>query len=102
MLPSAQFWKCANSWRRNWRNRYQFESRLVFGFQTIIQRGNLGYWHETDVPTALLNVCFQGQSGKHLLALSFSGFDPQETSVVSVERTMGWVWHSLALKTSTV
>ena len=44
MLPSAQFWKCANSWRRNWRNRYQFESGLVFGFQTIIQRGNVGYW----------------------------------------------------------
>jgi hypothetical protein len=34
MLPSAQFWKCANSWRRNWRNRYQFENGVVFGFQT--------------------------------------------------------------------
>jgi hypothetical protein len=31
-------------------------------------------WHETDVPTTLRDV-FQGQSGKHLLALSFSGFD---------------------------
>src|SRR5258708_37037917 len=35
MLPSAQFWKCANSWRRNWRNRYQFESGLVFGFKRL-------------------------------------------------------------------
>ena len=35
MLPGAQFWKCANSWRRNWRNRYQFESGLVFGFKRL-------------------------------------------------------------------
>jgi hypothetical protein len=33
-------------------------------------------WHETDMPTALRNVRYQGQSGKHLLALSSSGFDP--------------------------
>jgi hypothetical protein len=32
--------------------------------------------HETDMPTALRDVRSQGQSGKHLLALSFSGFDP--------------------------
>src|SRR5258708_6885112 len=35
------------------------------------------FWlHETDMPTALRNVRYQGQSGKHVLALSFSGFDP--------------------------
>jgi hypothetical protein len=28
------------------------------------------------MPTALRNVRYQGQSGKHVLALSFSGFDP--------------------------
>ena len=33
------------------------------------------YRHETDMPTLLRNVRSQGQSGKHLLALSFSGFD---------------------------
>jgi hypothetical protein len=33
-------------------------------------------WHETDMPTTLRDVRFQGQSGKHMLALSFSGFDP--------------------------
>jgi len=43
------------------------------------QLGAVHTWHETDVPTALLNVCFQGQSGKHLLALSFSGFDLNRT-----------------------
>ena len=32
--------------------------------------------HETDIPTALRNVRYQGQSGKRVLALSFSGFDP--------------------------
>ena len=38
------------------------------------------YWHETDMPTALSDVRSQGQSGKNLLALRFSGFDPTETS----------------------
>jgi len=33
-------------------------------------------WHETDMPIALRYVRFQGQSGKHVLAWSFSGFDP--------------------------
>jgi hypothetical protein len=32
------------------------------------------------MPTALRNVRYWLNSGKHLLALSFSGFDPQETS----------------------
>jgi hypothetical protein len=31
------------------------------------------------MPTALRNVRSQGQSGKHLLALSFSAFDPERT-----------------------
>jgi hypothetical protein len=35
--------------------------------------------HETDMPTALRNVRSQGQSGKHMLAGSFSGFDPTQT-----------------------
>jgi hypothetical protein len=32
------------------------------------------------MPTALRNVRLRGQSRKHLLALSFSGFDPVRTS----------------------
>jgi hypothetical protein len=32
------------------------------------------------MPTALRDVRSQGQSGKHMLALSFSGFDPERTS----------------------
>jgi hypothetical protein len=31
------------------------------------------------MPTTLRNVRSQGQSGKHLLALRFSGFDPKPT-----------------------
>jgi hypothetical protein len=31
------------------------------------------------MPTALRDVRSQGQSGKHMLALSFSGFDPTLT-----------------------
>ncbi len=40
-------------------------------------------WHETDMKTALRDVRSQGQSGKHLLALSFSGLDPTQTRVAS-------------------
>ena len=43
---------------------------------------NVAYWHQTDMPTLLRNVRSQGQSGKHVLALSFSGFDPKETSII--------------------
>jgi hypothetical protein len=32
------------------------------------------------MPTASRNVGFRGQSGKHLLTLSFSGFDPNRTN----------------------
>jgi len=34
---------------------------------------------ETDRLTALRNVRYQSNSGKHLLALSFSVFDPELT-----------------------
>ena len=36
---------------------------------------DLSLLHETDIRIALRNVRSQGQSGKHFLALSFSGFD---------------------------
>jgi len=31
------------------------------------------------MPTAMRDVRSRGQSGKHILAVSFSGFDPTET-----------------------
>jgi hypothetical protein len=36
------------------------------------------------MPTTLRDVRFQGQSGKHLLGLSFSGFDPERTSKLGI------------------
>src|SRR5712691_8601082 len=36
--------------------------------------------HETDMPTALREVRSQGQSGKHMLGLSSSQFDPLQTT----------------------
>src|SRR6267142_3330329 len=43
------------------------------------QPGAVHTWHETDMPTVLRDVRSRGQSGKHVLALSFSGFDPLRT-----------------------
>jgi hypothetical protein len=36
-------------------------------------------WHFSAVPTALSNVGFRGQTGKHFLVLSITGFDPDLT-----------------------
>ncbi len=36
------------------------------------------------MPTPLRNVRSQEQSGNHMLALSFSGFDPEQTSAQSM------------------
>jgi hypothetical protein len=43
---------------------------------------NVRVWHETDMPPWSLYVRCWGQSGKHILALSFSAFDPTETLAV--------------------
>ncbi len=48
------------------------------------QSGAVHTWHEADMPTASRNVRFRGQSGKHVLTLSFSGFDPNRTSAYSI------------------
>ena len=39
----------------------------------------VGNWHKCDVPTASSNVRFQGESGRHLLTVSSSLFDPFRT-----------------------
>jgi hypothetical protein len=50
--------------------------KIVFGdAKRLLQH----YRHETDMPTALRNVRYWVNSGKHMLALSFSGFDPTAT-----------------------
>src|SRR5258705_2777261 len=43
--------------------------------------------HQTDMPKYLGDVRCWVNSGKHLLALSFSGFDPNRTFVPAGERS---------------
>ena len=46
------------------------------------------YRHETDMPITLRDVRFQGQSGKHMLASSFSGFGPTaDLRLAGIRRT---------------
>jgi hypothetical protein len=40
-------------------------------------------WHFSAVPTPLSDVGYPGHTGKHLLVLSFTGFDPKRKSVAS-------------------
>jgi hypothetical protein len=44
-----------------------------------LERSDFVRWHETDMPTAMRDVRSRGQSGKHILAVSLSGFDPLRT-----------------------
>jgi hypothetical protein len=41
---------------------------------------------QTDMPQWSLYVRSWGQSGKHVLALSFSGFDPERTWAIAGHR----------------
>jgi hypothetical protein len=43
-------------------------------------------WHFPDVLTALSDVRFRMRSGKHMLASSFSPFDPNQTSISTFKR----------------
>src|SRR5258707_14772712 len=43
--------------------------------ESSCQLGAVHTWHETDMPKSLGDVRCWVNSGKHLLALSFSGFD---------------------------
>src|SRR5258707_9906735 len=47
-------------------------------------------WHEADMPTVFRDVRFQGQSGKHLLTLSFSGL-PLKPDIAEYGRHVGFV-----------
>ena len=56
----------------------------------------VGCWHETDMPTALRDVRSQGAKRKiYILALSFSGLDPQQTSGRSLDFGTGRVSHHM-------
>src|SRR5882672_4437479 len=65
-----------------WLHRPMLQNREESSCQT----GAVHTWHETDMPTALRDVRSQGQTGKHILALSFSGFDPMYGPAVRCKR----------------
>jgi len=44
--------------------------------QAVSASVDVACWHETDMPTYLRDVRCWVNSGKHLLSLSFSAFDP--------------------------
>jgi hypothetical protein len=45
------------------------------------QHGAVHTWHEAEMPKYLGEVRYWMNSGKHLLASSFSDFDPQRTTI---------------------
>jgi hypothetical protein len=47
----------------------------------------VAFWHDADIQECLPNVGYCGQSGQHLLDLSFTAFDPQATSAASKARS---------------
>ena len=40
---------------------------------------NVRVWHFSEVPPRLAHVGYRGQSGRHVLGVSFSQFDPELT-----------------------
>src|SRR5712664_1006722 len=56
-------------------------SRLLLP-RSGLERSNFVHWHETDMPTAMRDVRSQGRSGKHMLGLSSSQFDPNADMTV--------------------
>jgi len=56
------------------------EPRLARADGDRIRLADGSDWHFSAVPNAPLNVRSWGQTGKHLLGLSFTGSDPQRTS----------------------
>jgi hypothetical protein len=58
----------------------EHEAAFVCSLCYLSRPLNVCVWHEADMPTASRDVRFRGQSGKHLLAMSFSGFDPNRKS----------------------
>src|SRR5258708_12580078 len=54
------------------------------------------WWHKCEVPTASSNVRYQGQPGRHLLALSSSQFDPDVWSGRALQEVSS-SWRSAVL-----
>src|SRR5258708_32736678 len=68
---------------------YTDNASVTFGgiAAVIAATRNVTSWHETDMPKYLGDVRCWVNSGKHMLSLSFSGFDPTRTSATSIGAT---------------
>jgi hypothetical protein len=49
-------------------------------------KGDFRVWHNSEMPARLGDVRYRGQPGRHVLALSLTGFDPNRTKVLPVSR----------------
>ena len=76
MIANAR-WHFANSFARTSVIGMAIPPTLDPADEVIEWDGNFRYWGQTDMPTVFRG--FGGKSGKHLLALSFSGFHPKRT-----------------------
>ena len=54
--------------------------RQVRRIQLRAVRGDADFYKRLEKPVPDVNVRYQGQPGKHMLALSSSQFDPERTS----------------------
>ena len=63
-----------NSWRLNLKTR-ALELRTLN--RNVCEGTDVSCWHEPDIPKYLGDVRCWVNSGKHVLALRFSGFDPK-------------------------
>jgi hypothetical protein len=48
---------------------------------------DVAFWHESEVRQPIAYVGYRGKTGKHLLAVSFTGFDPLLPSVAEEFRS---------------
>jgi hypothetical protein len=56
------------------------EGRALHVTDDTARRRDVAYWHESEVPALHAYVGYRGHSGKHLLAVRFSQFDPRADS----------------------
>ena len=71
MLPSAQFWKCANSWRRNWRNDTSSKADSPSDFKRLSNEAQSGHGSEAA------NVCYSSVKQTYRRYVRTDANDPQ-------------------------
>jgi len=67
---------CATARERFWSRPPRPKCKEECTDEVIEKSADFRVWHVTDLPKYLGNVRYWVNSGKHVLALSFSGFDP--------------------------